>query len=62
MPWEGQAVDAEDVGINAEAKNQAFVDMGRGSVPIPRASRGRIGHAGRPPLGLGGQAPALLLL
>ena len=60
MPWEGQAVDAEDVGINAGAENQVFVDWGSGSVPIPCASGGRIVRAGRPPFGLGG--PALDLL
>ena len=59
MPWEGQAVDAEDVGIKAGAKNQAFVDWRSGSVPIPRASGGRIGRVGRPPFGLGGLAPSL---
>ena len=59
MHWEGQAAGAEDVCINVEAENQALVDWGSGLVPIPQASRGRIGRAGRPPLGLGGQAPAL---
>ena len=54
-------MDAEDVGINAGAENQAFVDWGSGSVPIPCASGGRIVRAGRPPFGLGGLAPALLL-
>ena len=44
--WEGNVVDVKDMGINAEAENQVFVDWGSGSVPIPRASRGRIGCAG----------------
>ena len=60
MCWEGQAAGAENVGINAEAENQALGDWGSGAVPIPNASSGRIGRAGRPPLGLGGQALASL--